>query len=275
MKPLDSIEIKLCQLQAKIFESSFDYADYSSPMFIRRFMFSSIAKSFDNKTYLLLSNSTNDIFETLDEEYGKSSYGKYKYSKDQLYWIGYIYRCFAIIFNLSSKQVYRLINGKEIIKYYNTYHTFDIVEAAKEIAENINYDYTNDINDLALKYMRKLFIQDKLKDMLGKQVEVIVDRPLGSKHPEYIDTTYNLNYGYIKDIKAADQEYQDAYILGVNEPLLKYNGKVIAIIDRKNDFEDKLIVSDKNNEYTNSEIRELIKDNEKYFKYRIIRNKKE
>ena len=123
--------------------------------------------------------------------------------------------------------------------------------------------------------MRKLFIQDKLKDMIGKQVEVIVDRPLGSKHPKYIDTTYNLNYGYIKDINAADQEYQDAYILGVNEPLYKYNGKVIAIIDRKNDFEDKLIVSDKNNEYTNSEIRELIKDNEKYFKYRIIRNKKE
>ena len=253
MKPLDSIELKLCQLQAKIFESSFDYVDYSSPMFIRRFMFSNIAKTFDNKTYLLLSNSTNDIFETLDEEYGKSSYGKYKYNKDQLYWIGYIYRCFAIIFNLSSKQVYRLINSKEIIKYYKTYNTFDIVVAAKEIAENINYNYTNDINDLALKYMRKLFIQDKLKDMIGKEVEVIVDRPLGSKH----------------------HEYQDAYILGVNEPKLKYNGKVIGIIDRKNDFEDKLIVSDKNNDYTNNEIRELIKDNEKYFKYRIIRNKKE
>ena len=271
MKPLDSIELKLCQLQAKIFESSFDNTDYSSPMFIRRFMFSSIAKSFDNKTYLLLSNSTNDIFETLDEEYGKSSYGNYKYSKDQLYWIGYVYRCFAIIFNLSSKQVYRLINGKEIIKYYNTYHTFDIVETAKEIAENINYDYTSDINDLALKYMRKLFIQDKLKDMLGKQVEVIVDRPLGSKHPEYIDTTYNLNYGYIKDIKAADQEYQDAYILGINKPVEVFKGEVIAIIHRLNDVEDKLVVSIPSVEFSDKEIKELTNFIEQHFEIEIIR----
>ena len=42
MKPLDSIEIKLCQLQAKIFEASVKNTTYSSPIFIRRFMLSNI-----------------------------------------------------------------------------------------------------------------------------------------------------------------------------------------------------------------------------------------
>ena len=273
MKPLDSIELKLCQLQAKLFEASFDYADYSSPIFIRRFMFSSIAKTFDNNTYLLLSNSTDEIFEELDEEYGKITYGKDKYTKDQLYWVGYIYRCFAIIYNLSSKQIYKLLNAREIIKYYNIYHTFDAVDAVKRIAENINYE--NDVQEKAYKYMKKLILQDRLKELINKEVEVIIDRPLGSRHPEYPDTIYNLNYGYIENYKAQDDEYQDAYIIGVSEPKLKYNGKVIGIIERKNDYEDKLIVADKNSKYTNNEIREQIKQNEKYFKYRIIRNKKE
>ena len=49
MKPLTSIEIGLCQSQAKIFELSIDRTNCSSPIFIRRFMNSSIAKSEEKK----------------------------------------------------------------------------------------------------------------------------------------------------------------------------------------------------------------------------------
>ena len=75
MKPLDSIEIKLCQLQAKIFEESVKKTNYSSPIFIRRFMFSNIAKSFDDKRYLLQTLSVDETFDLLNEEYGESDYG--------------------------------------------------------------------------------------------------------------------------------------------------------------------------------------------------------
>ena len=91
MKPLDSIEIKLCQLQAKIFEESVKKTNYSSPIFIRRFMLSNIAKSFDNKLYLFQFTSVNETFDLLDDEYGKSNFGKIKYNEDQMFWIGYIY----------------------------------------------------------------------------------------------------------------------------------------------------------------------------------------
>ena len=42
------------------------------------------------------------------------------------------------------------------------------------------------------------------------------------------------------------------------------------IINRKNDIEDKLIVCDKNANYTKDEIKELVNFQEKYFKSKII-----
>ncbi len=77
---------------------------------------------------------------------------------------------------------------------------------------------------------------------LGKTVEVTVDRPLGSYHPEHPDMYYPVNYGYIGGITAPDGEEQDAYILGVNEPVEKFRGVVVGVINRLDDNEDKWVV---------------------------------
>ena len=55
--------------------------------------------------------------------------------------------------------------------------------------------------------------------MIGNKVLVKVDRPMGSYHPEHKDMYYPINYGYIEDVMAPDGEEQDAYILGVDEPV--------------------------------------------------------
>lgn len=77
---------------------------------------------------------------------------------------------------------------------------------------------------------------------LGKAVTVTVDRPIGSSHPNYPDMIYPINYGYIKGITAPDGEEQDAYILGVDEPVSEFTGVVVGIICRENDREDKWVV---------------------------------
>ena len=83
--------------------------------------------------------------------------------------------------------------------------------------------------------------------MIGKKVKVIIDRPLGSYHPKHKDIFYTVNYGYIEGIIAPDGEEQDAYVLGLNEPIKEFTGSVIAIIHRNNDVEEKWVVSsDKN-----------------------------
>ena len=106
--------------------------------------------------------------------------------------------------------------------------------------------------------------------MLGKTVKVIIDRPLGSYHPTHKDIYYPINYGYIEGIIANDLEEKDAYILGVNKPLKEFEGKVIAIIHRLNDVEDKLVVAPINETYTKEEIIKLVNFQEQYFEIEII-----
>ncbi|MCI5724491.1 MULTISPECIES: inorganic diphosphatase [Fusobacterium] len=105
--------------------------------------------------------------------------------------------------------------------------------------------------------------------ILGKIVTVKVDRKLGSHHPEYPNIFYPINYGYIENVIAADGEEQDAYIMGVNEAVDTFTGKVIAIIHRKNDIETKWVVVPKNLNFTREEIILATNFQEQYFEIEI------
>ena len=106
--------------------------------------------------------------------------------------------------------------------------------------------------------------------MIGKTVKVIVDRPLGSFHPEHKDICYTVNYGFVSGLIAADGEEQDAYILGVDVAIKEFTGKVIAIIHREDDVEDKWVVAPKNCSFSKEEIEQKVNFQEKYFKHTII-----
>ena len=108
------------------------------------------------------------------------------------------------------------------------------------------------------------------KQFIGKEVEVIFDRPLGSKHPKH-DFVYEVNYGYIDDVKAPDGENLDAYFLGINEPVQKATGVVKAIVHRLNDDDDKLVVMPNDVSMTDAEIDMAVGFQEKWFTHRIIR----
>lgn len=106
--------------------------------------------------------------------------------------------------------------------------------------------------------------------MIGKIITVTVDRPMGSYHPKHKDMYYPVNYGYVKGIMAADGEEQDAYILGVNEALNEFTGKIIAIVHRHNDVEDKWVVAPEDSSFTKEEIWEQIRFQEQYFDSEIV-----
>lgn len=105
---------------------------------------------------------------------------------------------------------------------------------------------------------------------LNSDVTVNIDRPLGSKHPAY-GFTYMLNYGYIPNTLGKDGEELDAYILGVFESVSKFTGHVIAVIERINDNDDKLIVVPVGKNYSNEQIRALTEFQERFFESIIIR----
>jgi len=106
--------------------------------------------------------------------------------------------------------------------------------------------------------------------MLGNIVKVIVDRPLGTYHPIHKDIYYSVNYGYIQGIIAPDGEEQDAYILGVNEPVEEFVGRVIALIHRFDDVEEKWVVAPEGVPFTKDEIMKQVEFQEQYFHVEII-----
>lgn len=105
--------------------------------------------------------------------------------------------------------------------------------------------------------------------MLGKIVKVTVDRPLGTYHPKHKDIYYPINYGYVEGIMAPDGEEQDAYILGINYPIKEYTGKVIAIIHRYDDIEEKWVVAPENMSFTSEEIMRQVDFQERFFKSEV------
>ena len=105
--------------------------------------------------------------------------------------------------------------------------------------------------------------------MIGAIVTVTVDRPLGSYHPEHREMYYPVNYGYIKGITAPDGEEQDAYILGVNKPVSEFTGKVIAVVHRYNDVEEKWVVAPEGKIFSVEEIKNQIAFQEQYFQSEV------
>ena len=110
-----------------------------------------------------------------------------------------------------------------------------------------------------------------MNNIIGKTVSGIIDRPIGSHHPQYNDLIYTLNYGYVEGIMGGDGEEQDVYILGIDKPIERFVGKVIAIYHRNNDCEDKWIVSLDEKDYSDDEILALIHFQEQYYEGILIR----
>lgn len=104
--------------------------------------------------------------------------------------------------------------------------------------------------------------QQIANELPGKLVHVEVDRPIGYRHRNLV---YPINYGYIPGLTAGDGEAQDAYILGVSEPISSFDGRVIGVIRRKNDCEDKLVVAPDGTYFHQGEIAEAVHFQEQYF----------
>lgn len=110
-----------------------------------------------------------------------------------------------------------------------------------------------------------------MKEIIGKTVKGVIDRPIGSRHPEHTDMMYPVNYGYVEGVIAGDGEEQDVYVFGSDKPIETFEGKVIAIYHRFNDDEDKWIVSTDGQDYSNDEILRTIHFQEQFFEGELVR----
>lgn len=135
MKKMDKDGMLLCELQAKTFELSLKLTETSSEIFIRRFMNSDVAKMLDNTSILETNLQPQDIIESIQEQYGVSHYGSVKYTENEMYWIGYLYRFFAYTYELQSRRVYKIVKSKELRGLFLPYHTLDPAQTVERILE--------------------------------------------------------------------------------------------------------------------------------------------
>jgi inorganic pyrophosphatase len=97
-----------------------------------------------------------------------------------------------------------------------------------------------------------------------------IDRPIGYNHH---GTVYPINYGYVPHLFAGDGEEQDVYVLSNlpenQKPLTEFTGKLIAVIHRANDNEDKWVLTSEDESFTLAEIAEKTNFIEQYFDSQI------
>ena len=131
MKTVDSIRLKLCDIQGRMFERSTAYA---SEDFIRQFMNSEVAEHLDSPYNKLQWMGEEYLMDELKDEKKLNTDGE-KYSPEVLYWIGYLYRYWACTRGEKSKRIYRQAPAKTMKRNYMAFHTFDPEVAIDDLIE--------------------------------------------------------------------------------------------------------------------------------------------
>lgn len=104
------------------------------------------------------------------------------------------------------------------------------------------------------------------RSFLGKTVTVKIDRPIGYLHRKGDKVLlYPINYGFIPGVIGGDGEELDVYILGVDRPLDSFTGRVIAIVHRTDDNEDKLVAVPDGMSFGTDEIASAVHFQERFF----------
>lgn len=163
MRAFDETGLKLSRMQAELFVLSATKLECSSPIFLRRFMLSKVAARMDQDGFLYESCTVDGILQEIEEEFGATNYGKEKYSTEELYWIGYLYRYWCYTYEKSSKQVYKLMKPKELRGLYYPYHSLDPAQAIERILESKNLG-EEDLTQKGVEILRRIMSEKKPED---------------------------------------------------------------------------------------------------------------
>lgn len=105
-----------------------------------------------------------------------------------------------------------------------------------------------------------------IRRFLGRTVTVVIDRPIGFHHvTKGIHLHYTVNYGFLPGVIGGDGEEQDVYVLGAAAPLESFTGRIIGVVRRRDDNEDKLVAAPEGMAFTAAQIAEEIHFVEQYF----------
>lgn len=134
---MDELQLKLCDIQGRLFELSAD-KNYGSENFVKTFMISDVAKALDSTYNRMQWAGEEYLLEELVAISGdKITTEGDVYSKDILYWMGYIYRYWHYYTHEDSAKIYKKAPVGTMKRNYRMFHTMApelAIEDLKEIS---------------------------------------------------------------------------------------------------------------------------------------------
>ena len=150
MKEFDHDGLLLAEYQGKLFERSTELG-YSSAIFLRRFLHSDLLKKLDKNDVASLTLDVTEGILSIQNQFGESEYGKTKFSKSAMFWMGYMYRYISYTREVTTKFAMTLFPYKQLNDVYYTFHTQDPEWCIKSLLDmsGKNEDFFD--NNLRLK----------------------------------------------------------------------------------------------------------------------------
>lgn len=132
---MNSIQLKMCDIQGRLFELSVDQ-HIDSAWFVKFFMNSQTAKALDSSyNRMQWAGEEYLLEEVVDEAQDKMTADGEMFAKDMIYWIGYIYRYWHYYTNESSKAICKQAPVETMKRNYLMFHTMAPEMAIEDLKE--------------------------------------------------------------------------------------------------------------------------------------------
>ena len=134
---MNELQLKLCDIQGRLFELSAE-SNYGSANFVKTFMTSDVAKALDSAYNHMQWAGEEYLLEELVAISGDKIIKEGEvYSKDVLYWMGYLYRYWHYYTGEDSAKIYKQASVGTMKRNYLMFHTMApelAIEDLKEIS---------------------------------------------------------------------------------------------------------------------------------------------
>ena len=127
-------KLQLCSIQGRLFEIS-GRAGAASARFIDSFMASEAAARLDLPYDRLQWAGEEYLLEEAADEFGGLPSGGAVWSRDALFWTGYIYRFWHYLTGETSAQISSIADAETMRACYPGYHTIDPETAIERLRE--------------------------------------------------------------------------------------------------------------------------------------------
>lgn len=154
MKDLDTAGKFLCEYVSRLFAYQTERKDGSSKVFIKAFVYSSLAEQIDKEEFMFSAIDITEAYGALKKEKNLKR-GKEIYPSFVMAWISYIMKYFAYTRRISEKRVYEYVKPEELYSMYEAYHSLDNETVVTRIIEAKRIDLSLDNLDLLRKIYRE------------------------------------------------------------------------------------------------------------------------